>query len=128
MPKYNYYDASFSRTHNIFFFGGGGSVPLRFSYILHLNIPLAQFLGLYLYFYFQDKMDMRLNLQTMKYEEDHGNVVFMLKTALILTCLLLLLSIAIIYPSYYFNMIYFHIFFMICFENVKSSLYLFVHK
>ena len=36
MPKYNYYHASFSRTR-IFF---GGSVPLRCSYILHINIPL----------------------------------------------------------------------------------------
>ena len=37
LPKYNYYHASFSRTRNIFFVG---SVPLSFSYILHLNIPL----------------------------------------------------------------------------------------
>ena len=36
MPKYNYYNASFSRTRNIFL----GSVPLRFSNILCLNIPL----------------------------------------------------------------------------------------
>ena len=36
MPKYNYYDASFSRTRNIFF----GECTLRFSYILHLNIQL----------------------------------------------------------------------------------------
>ena len=36
MPKYTYYDASFSETRNIIL----GSVPLRFSSILHLNIPL----------------------------------------------------------------------------------------
>ena len=49
----------------------------------------------------EDSDEERVGVGEGNYEEDNGNVVFMLQTALSLTCLLLLSN------TYYFKMIYY---------------------